>query len=288
MTPEEQQSKRSKQDPGTGTSVFDSLNNYTLLLFAFSCYLMYTSLSMIIFDMKFYVAALSLPAMTGLIFPLGILAGRFGGGYMHDFDFKIPAMKTTGLVLLISIGSIIPIDAVTYLFEAGRPVNENYIEFLVSIKPKGIWSLLALGAGMVVISPLGEEMLFRGFVQKIFQRNMDPRLAVVLAGVTFACAHFDIRVLPGITLMGIMMGYVYYRSRNILYPFFAHALFNLISLVRLNMASVESIRQGTHSPPSVIWLLGSLILTVAAIAWFESDARRAKKDAGHDIRTRIL
>ncbi len=282
MTHEEHQPKQPTQNRPPGTSVFDSLNNYTLLLFAFSCYLMYTSLSMIIFDMESYAAALSIPALAGLIFPLGILAGRFGGGYIRDFDFAIPAPRTTILVLLISAGSIIPIDTVTYLFEHGRPVNENYIEFLVSIKPKGIWSLLALGAGTVVISPLGEEMLFRGFVQKIFHRNMDARLAVVLAGVAFACAHFDIRVIPGITLMGIMMGYIYYRSRNILYPFLFHALFNLTSLVRLNATSVESIRQGTSSSPSVMWLLGSVTLAAAAAACFEADARRAKKMRADD------
>ena len=243
---------------------------------------MYTSLSMIIFNMEFSAAALSLPALIGLVFPLGILAGRFGDGYVRDFDFAIPALRTTILVLLISAGSIIPVNAVTYLFEHSRPVNEDYIEFLVAIKPKGIWSLLALGAGMVVISPLGEEMLFRGFVQKIFHRNMNNRLAVVLGGVAFACAHFDIRVIPGIALMGIMMGYIYYRSRNIFYPFFFHALFNLISLVRFNATSVESIRQGTASPPSVLWLLGSVTLAAAATACFETDARQAKKNAGHD------
>ncbi|MBU8921978.1 MAG: CPBP family intramembrane metalloprotease [Bacteroidales bacterium] len=277
MTPEEHQPKRPIEDPEPGASVFDSLNNYTLLLFAFSCYLMYTSLSMIIFNMEFYATALSIPALIGLIFPLGILAGRFGGGYIRDFDFTIPTLKTAMLVLLISAGSIVPIDAVTYLFERGRPVSENYIEFLVSIKPKGIWPLLALGVGTVVISPLGEEMLFRGLIQKVFHRNMDARLAVVLAGIVFACAHFDIRMIPGITLMGIMMGYIYYRSRNILYPFLSHALFNLISLVRLNATSVESIRQGTHPAPSVIWLLGSLALAATAIACFETAARRVKK-----------
>ncbi len=259
--------------------LFEGLNNYVLLLFSFACFLMYVSMSLILFDMELFTLSLALPALLGIVIPLYVLSGRFGLGFIRDFPFPAPGLVETLAVAVISVAAIRPVDTIVWFFEKTSPVNEDYINFLISIKPKGLLELIALGLGTVLISPLGEELIFRGVVQRVFQRNMGGTLAVALAGLVFACAHFDLAVIPAITMMGIMMGYLLYRTGSLFYPFLSHAIFNLASLLRLNSASEEAIRSGDRSAPSPVWVAGSLIVLAAALALFEIRQRQKKRDA---------
>ena len=150
-----------------------------------------------------------------------------------------------------------------------RPPDPEYIKFLVSIKPKGVFSLLAVGAGTVIVGPATEELLFRGFVQRIFHRNMEGWLAVLLGGIIFGIAHFSPTLLPGATFVGIVFGYLFYRTGNLVYPVLGHAVYNLSSLLRLEGASVADLEQAGGALPSPLWTVVSLAGLAAALLVIE-------------------
>jgi len=260
-------------------SLMESMNNYMLLLYAASCFLMYSSLASLLYGGGLVVLSLSLPSLLGIVFPLLLLARRFSAGVASEWSLARPGLKTTAAVLLVTAGSIVPAETLTWLFERSRPANDDYIRFLLAIKAKGIISLISLGLGIVVVSPFGEELLFRGFIQRIFQRNFNGSLAVALAALAFGLSHFNLDVLAGVTWFGIVLGYLYLRTGNLFYPFFSHALYNLVSLARLNAASEEMIKAGENTPPPAKWLLGSLAVLAISIALIEKARRRGiKKD----------
>lgn len=264
----------------SGLSLFDITNNYVLLLYSASCFLMYVSLSVILYGNGLVLLSLSLPAIFGIALPLYMLASRFGLSFTSEYRVSFPESKYAIIVLVIAAGSILPADAVTWVFERNRPVNEDYISFLISIKPKGLLSLFALGAGIVVISPLGEEMLFRGFIQRIFERNMGGLVAIILSALVFGTLHFNLDFIPGITLLGLLLGYIFYRTGNLVYPFIAHALFNLVSLIKLYGTSVEAIESGTRSSPSPAYLALSVIFMAAGVYLLEKTLRSGEKKDG--------
>ncbi|NJN31756.1 MAG: CPBP family intramembrane metalloprotease, partial [Synechococcales cyanobacterium RM1_1_8] len=84
-----------------------------------------------------------------------------------------------------------------------------------------------------------EEIFFRGFLMTSLNRYLPPWGAVVVSGGIFALVHLSFsEVLPLMTL-GIMLGFVYGRSRNLLASILLHGLWNsgtLISLFLLGSA----------------------------------------------------
>ncbi len=257
------------------------VNNYILLLYSVSCLLIYLYISVALFLRGHIVVSLILPAAAGIVLPLFMLTHRFNLGFLRTYRLKPPDPVLTAIILIIAAGSILPTNTLTWLFERNRPANPDYIDFLLSIKPKGAMSFLAILSGSVLVSPFGEELLFRGFIQQIFQRNMSGMFAICLSGAVFGASHFNLTYIPGITVLGMILGYIFFRTGNLLYPFFAHALLNLVSLINLNATSEETILINEMHSPSIPWLIISLVALATGIFLLEQySAPKKKKDEG--------
>ncbi|MEB3251016.1 MAG: type II CAAX endopeptidase family protein [Cyanobacteriota bacterium] len=75
-------------------------------------------------------------------------------------------------------------------------------------------------------APLFEETLFRGFLLPSLSRYMGLPWAIGLSGLIFATAHLSLSEILPLTLLGIVLGFVYSRSRNLLSPMVLHSLWN--------------------------------------------------------------
>jgi hypothetical protein len=84
-----------------------------------------------------------------------------------------------------------------------------------------------------VAAPLFEELLFRGFLLPSLTRYMPVWVAIFASSLLFAIAHLSLsEVLPLMTL-GIVLGVVYTRSRNLLASMLLHSLWNSGTLLSL-------------------------------------------------------
>ncbi len=84
-----------------------------------------------------------------------------------------------------------------------------------------------------IAAPIFEEIMFRGFLLPSLTRYLPLGSAIILSGFLFAAAHLNIsEILPLMTL-GIVLGFVYTRSRNLLAPMFMHGLWNSGTLLSL-------------------------------------------------------
>jgi len=84
-----------------------------------------------------------------------------------------------------------------------------------------------------IAAPLFEEFLFRGFLLPSLTKYMSVWQAIVLSAFLFAVAHLSLsEILPLMTL-GIILGIVYTRSRNLLAPMLLHSLWNSGTLMSL-------------------------------------------------------
>jgi membrane protease YdiL (CAAX protease family) len=100
------------------------------------------------------------------------------------------------------------------------------------------WSLILT---VVVVAPVAEELYFRGFLLQGLWRSFGPRWATFVSAVVFGLFHFSgarlQTVLPMVsaTLIGLVFGYLFVRTRNLAVTVLAHALVNgmAVSLVLL-------------------------------------------------------
>ncbi len=84
-----------------------------------------------------------------------------------------------------------------------------------------------------IAAPLFEEFLFRGFLLASLTRYFPTWGAIALSSLIFAVAHLSLsEVIPLMTL-GMILGFVYTRSQNLLAPMLLHSLWNGSTLLGL-------------------------------------------------------
>ncbi|MBW4665842.1 MAG: CPBP family intramembrane metalloprotease [Chroococcus sp. CMT-3BRIN-NPC107] len=84
-----------------------------------------------------------------------------------------------------------------------------------------------------VAAPLFEEFLFRGFLLPSLTRYFSVWQAILLSAFLFAIAHLSLSEVLPLMVLGIVLGVVYTRSRNLLAPILLHSLWNSGTLVSL-------------------------------------------------------
>jgi membrane protease YdiL (CAAX protease family) len=263
------------EEPQVEPGLFDSMNNWFLLIYAFACFMMASSLVGILYLNGNVVLSVILPAIFGYILPLAIITRRYNLSFIGEFRLSVPDATTTALVIIIAAAAIYPVDALSWFFRRGRQVDSDYIEILLAFKPKGALHLIGMAVGLGLITPLGEELLYRGTIQAIFHRNMTAIAAILVSALVFALSHGVLYLIPGVTLLGIILAYVFYRTGSLIYTVMIHSIFNLFSLYRLNGLSEDTIREFEWSAPSVGWLVAtSLILLFVLVIFNRHTAHR--------------
>ncbi len=83
-----------------------------------------------------------------------------------------------------------------------------------------------------MLPAVGEELIFRYALQgRILGAKMAPESAIFLTAFIFSAIHMEaLGFLPRL-VMGLVLGYVYYYSQNILVPMILHALNNYMSIL---------------------------------------------------------
>ncbi|MGK7923332.1 MAG: lysostaphin resistance A-like protein [Trichodesmium sp.] len=84
-----------------------------------------------------------------------------------------------------------------------------------------------------IAAPLFEEIMFRGFLLPSLTKYMPVWLAIIASGFLFALAHLNISEVLPLAILGIILGVVYTRSRNLLSSMFLHSLWNSGTLLSL-------------------------------------------------------
>ena len=88
-----------------------------------------------------------------------------------------------------------------------------------------IWSLLSIS----IIGPIVEEILFRLLIFNSLERiTKSPWFAIIVSGVLFGIWHMIFVQSVYTSVMGCIMGLIYYKTRNIFYTILIHIINNTI------------------------------------------------------------
>ena len=82
---------------------------------------------------------------------------------------------------------------------------------------------------IILLVPLVEELLFRGVGVRVLS-VFGVAVAIGLPGLMFGLVHGIWQALPVLTLFGVGLGYVRYKSNSVFPAFIAHAVFNGVGL----------------------------------------------------------
>jgi hypothetical protein len=103
----------------------------------------------------------------------------------------------------------------------------------IALENQDSWALLIFFITASVAAPVFEEILFRGFLLPSLTRYFPVWGAILLSSLIFAVAHLNISEVLPLTTLGIILGVVYTRSRNMLSSMLLHGLWNSGTLLSL-------------------------------------------------------
>ncbi len=128
------------------------------------------------------------------------------------------------LIPFIAIPAAILVSLLTQLTNLVFPFPKEYLEKLshVFTMDKNLWKVFL---AVAIVPGICEELLFRGFIIRFFEKY-GFKSAVVIGALLFALFHLDpFRFLP-VFLLGLLLGYLTIRSGSIYNSMLSHAINN--------------------------------------------------------------
>lgn len=103
-----------------------------------------------------------------------------------------------------------------------------------------------------VLAPLLEEAMFRGAMQGYMMRRFNPWVGIVVAALVFGLFHMNPVQIMYATLLGIVFGWIYYRTRSLMSVIVGHVLNNsMATAVMLLFPASEMEQVSAVQPVSV-------------------------------------
>lgn len=146
---------------------------------------------------------------------------------------------TVGLGVVIGIGIVIGAAAI---IAGGREVDPVVRRRLDEVHALGSapWQLVLGVVALVLLAPLGEELLFRGLLLRALARRLRFWPAALISSVAFAAAHADVYLLwpraIALVLTGLVLAWLY-RWRGYWAAVIAHAGVNAVAAAALVASS---------------------------------------------------
>ena len=122
---------------------------------------------------------------------------------------------------------------------------------------------------MAIVPAVSEEMLFRGCIQKTLTDKMRNKfLAILISAFIFSAAHLEFYGLLPRFILGIILGYVFYYTGNILMSMLLHFINNSIAVIAgyIQFHLNNGVEPETMFTTPPTWMIvSSAVLTVALL-----------------------
>jgi membrane protease YdiL (CAAX protease family) len=243
------------------------------------------------YDDPRYVAASKLIQILGsvgtFIVPAFLFSYLFAGDLFSFYQFRNPVGSVPMLLTIAMMISVIPL--INYLAEINLelefPVKtiDRVLRTLESEAEKimraftatrSMWGLLINLIMIGVIAAVGEELIFRGLLQRLlYDLVKNPHVAIIITAILFSAFHFQfLSFLPRFVL-GIVLGYLMYLGRSIWYPIIAHFVNNAMGVIYYYFYSrgstddmLEEIGTSTMMPMAA--LISLVLFAVFFVLWY--------------------
>lgn len=148
-------------------------------------------------------------------------------------------LRTVAVGALAGLGLLVGVAAIV---AAGSAIDPGVQRELDRVEDIGTapWQLALTGIAVIVLAPLGEELIYRALLLRALARRMRFGLAAVVSGAVFGASHLDAYTLwprmIGLVLVGVGLAWLY-RRRGYWASVTAHAVVNVVAFISLAATS---------------------------------------------------
>ena len=134
-------------------------------------------------------------------------------------------------VVLLTFGTILPAEWIYEQLQLAMP--EQTVALFQSIMREP-WGYLVVG----MLVPVAEELVFRGAVLRVLLNVFARRshwIAIAISAVVFGIIHMNLAQGLHATLIGLLLGWMYYRTRSVFPGIVLHWINNTVAYVMFNI-----------------------------------------------------
>ena len=169
------------------------------------------------------------------------------------------------LLACIAVSGFTTVLAVAMWLEPILPIPSWFEDMLRTLlSARTLPEFIGLLAGGVVMTAVGEELLFRGWLQGSLEESIGKIKGLALTSLLFGVFHDPWRLVPA-TLLGLLIGVIVMRSGSILAGMILHVINNLLVITLMSLETA-----GKFSEDPIAWLKRPEMtaLSAALLAFF--------------------
>lgn len=163
------------------------------------------------------------------------------------------------------------------------PIPETFTELQRSQREM-IEGFLALDGTLIpalvniaLVPSICEEILFRGYLQRSFERSVRPWIAILLTGLLFGLYHVQLANLLPLATLGILLAFVTWASGSIWPAVLAHFVNNGGAVLTVTFLPDHIVSEMSAETPPPLWLVAVSVAVSALI--IQSIRNRSRQPA---------
>jgi len=198
-----------------------------------------------------------------ILFPLLFFLRHKKLPYSETLRIRPVSHKTLGATVLLSLGTVILAEEINILIALILPMPDSFLQMEKLLNPQNPLSYIILVITVAFLAPVGEEVLFRGFLQNFLEKSWgDVTRAILFTSLFFAVIHLNPYWIIQIYILGVMLGFVAWSSNSII----PSILFHII----INSSSLLGVALGESFEAAILWkghIFPPLLLAGCLLFW---------------------
>ena len=199
-------------------------------------------------------------AMVASTIVMGWHLIHFGYVHLKSDKYKELSLSVLGVSTVFIFSATYVLNLLIEQVSIPDMMEDTFID--MSHNPFG---MLSIG----LLAPVLEELLFRGAIQGCLQQvGKNPWTAIIIASLIFGIVHMNPAQIPFAFLIGIMFGWLYYRTGSLLPGIIGHVLNNSVASLNMLIYGNATIEEQIENPFIMwIWAIVAIIIFIFTTLW---------------------
>ncbi len=179
------------------------------------------------------VAVTQVPLWFGLVAAPFVAIKRAGGTLRSEFGFAfeardVPMGLALGVACQFVLVPLISWPWLKLLGKNGHDLSKSAVDLVdKATDPLGVVLLIAI---VVIGAPFIEELFYRGLFFRSLAKVVPMWAAIVLCGLGFGASHFQLLGLPALSVFGMLLAYLAFKTSRLGLSIFTHLGFNAVTV----------------------------------------------------------
>ena len=152
-------------------------------------------------------------------------------------SFKEAPLKTIGLSIPFIVAGMVFINLCSEFLGLPDLMQDTFLGM-----SRNVFGIISI----TIMAPLVEELLFRGAIQGyMLRKGIKPLYAILIASAIFGIVHMNPIQIPFAFAIGLIFGWLYYRTGSVVPGIIGHFINNSIACLQMATMSKEEFNTTT-------------------------------------------